>query len=273
MDKQIEEIYNGRNIEANRKGDAIRMEYDLIVFDQDDETAAIQKAKDTLPVKKEGLKLSMIEATERINESTYKVRATYQEDLEKERDETDAERSFTFDTSGATVHITQSKTTEAYPPTAPKYNGAIGVDNDGNINGVDITVPTLNFTETHILNHSKVNTRYKQKVAYLTGKVNNSRFRGFDAGEVLFLGATGSRTGTEKDDPWEVTFRFAVSENSLNLNVGGIIVPKKRGWDYMWVRYADTLANDKKSVVKKPVAVYIEQVYEKEDFGKLGLGN
>lgn len=273
MDKQIEEIYNGRNIEANRKGDALRMEYDLIVFEQEDEQSAIKKAKDTLPEKKEGLKLAMIEATERINENTYKVRATYQEDLEKEREETDAERSFTFDTSGATVHITQSKNTSIYPRTAPKFNGAIGVDNDGNINGVDITVPTLNFTETHILNHSKVNTRYKQKVAYLTGKVNNSRFRGFDAGEVLFLGATGSRTGTEKDDPWEVTFRFAVSENARNFMVGNISVSRKNGWDYMWIRYSDTLTEDKKTVVKTPVAVYVEQVYENEDFGKLGLGN
>ena len=272
MKSNVEEIYNGRSIEANRNGDVTRMEYDLIVFDKKDETQAIKAAKETLPLKNDGLKLSMIEATERINENTYKVRATYEEDIEKEREETDAERSFTFDTSGATVHITQSKSTKVYPSTAPVYSGAIGVDNDGNINGVDITVPTLNFTETHVLKHTKVSTRYKQLVAYLTGKVNDRAFRGFDPGEVLFLGATGSRTGTEKEDPWEVTFRFAVSQNTKNLQIGTINIPTKKGWEYMWVRYDDTISDDKKSLVKTPSAVYIEKVYDEDDFGKLGLG-
>jgi hypothetical protein len=37
------------------------------------------------------------------------------------------------------------------------------------------------------------------------------------------------------------------------------------------VRYADEEDQDAKAVVKKPVAVYVEQVYDEGDFGVLGL--
>ena len=48
---------------------------------------------------------------------------------------------------------------------------------------------------------------------------------------------------------------------------------RKYGWDYLWVRYADKVAENGKNVVKKPVAAYVEMVYPEGDFGRLGLGN
>lgn len=44
-------------------------------------------------------------------------------------------------------------------------------------------------------------------------------------------------------------------------------------WDYLWVRYADKVAEGGKNMVKKPVAAYVEQVYPEGDFGRLGIGN
>jgi hypothetical protein len=40
----------------------------------------------------------------------------------------------------------------------------------------------------------------------------------------------------------------------------------------MWVRYADSEDEAAKVIVKKPVAVYIEKVYEEGDFSLLGIG-
>jgi hypothetical protein len=40
----------------------------------------------------------------------------------------------------------------------------------------------------------------------------------------------------------------------------------------MWVQYADEVDNDKKQIVKKPVAVYIEKVYDSTGFSGLGVG-
>ena len=174
---------------------------------------------------------------------------------------------------GGTMHRNQSlKTVSKVPNDAPDFNGAIEVDNEGNVNGVDVTMPVLNFTETHTMAGSRVTTSYKKSVAALTGTVNRSSFRGFAAGEVLFLGASGQKRSKKASAPWEITFRFAVSPNQSSLSVGKLKVSNKKGWDYLWVRYADKVADNKKNVIKEPVAAYVEQVYPEGDFGNLGLG-
>ncbi|MBN2581477.1 MAG: hypothetical protein JXL80_00305 [Planctomycetes bacterium] len=187
-----------------------------------------------------------------------------------ERPET-GDSSFSFDTGGGTQHITQSLQTVAKyaaSGTAPDYGGAIGVTHDS-VQGVDITVPVYNFAETHYLADAVVTLAYRGTLFRLTGKVNNAAFKGLDAGECLFLGASGSKRGEED---WEITFRFAGSENKTGLTVGEITGIAKKGWEYMWVRYEDAEDDTAKALVKKPVAVYIEKVYEDGDFSGLGIG-
>ena len=172
------------------------------------------------------------------------------------------------------MHLNQSlKTDGRYPNSAPDFGGAIEVDNEGNVNGVDVTMPVLNFTETHTMAGTRGSTSYKKTLAALTGTVNKSSFRGFSAGEVLFLGASGTKRSRKATAPWEITYRFAVSPNKAGFRVGDIQVNRKCGWDYLWVRYADKVAEGGRNVVKKPVAAYVEQVYPEGDFGNLGLGN
>jgi len=179
------------------------------------------------------------------------------------------ESSFSFDTGGVTAHVTQSLATVArYAPsgTAPDCQGAIGVTSDS-VEGTDITVPVYNFSETHYLADSAVTGAYKATLFLLTGKVNNAPFKGFAAGEVLFLGASGSKRGAED---WEIAYRFAASPNVTGLSVGPITGISKKGWEYLWVRYAD--AEDQNVLVKQPIAAYVEQVYELGNFASLGIG-
>jgi len=182
------------------------------------------------------------------------------------------ESSFSFDTGGGTQHITQSISTvnhyAAPGKTAPDFGGAIGVTHD-NVEGVDITVPVYAFSETHYLADSFVTLAYRGTLFNLTGKVNNASFKGLAAGECLFLGASGSKRGA---DDWEITYRFAGSPNRSGLTVGPITGISKKGWEYMWVRYADTEDAAAKAIVKKPVAVYIERVYDEGNFASLGIG-
>ena len=103
----------------------------------------------------------------------------------------------------------------------------------------------------------------------LTGRVNSAPYKGFQAGECLFLGASGSKRGEED---WEISFRFAASPNKTGLSVGDIGGIDKKGWEYLWVRYADAEDPAAKSIVKRPAAVYVEQVYEYGDFSGLGIG-
>lgn len=180
--------------------------------------------------------------------------------------------SYQFDTGGGTHKITQSlQTMQRKAPagkTAPDFKGAIGVTQD-DVEGVDVTIPVYNFSETHIILASAVTNAYKSKLFALTGKTNNGQFRGFAVGEVLFLGASGAKRGKED---WEISFKFAASPNVQNLAVGEIQGIDKKGWDYLWIRYADSEDAESKTLVKKPLAAYVERVYDSGDFGDLGIG-
>jgi hypothetical protein len=179
------------------------------------------------------------------------------------------ESAFSFDTGGVTAHITQSLATvsrHAPSGTAPDCQGAIGVTGDS-VEGTDVTVPVYNFSETHYLADGAVTGAYKAVLFRLTGQVNGAPFKGFAVGEVLFLGASGAKRGTED---WEITYRFAASPNVTGLAVGPITGINKKGWEYLWVRYAD--AEDQNVLVKQPIAAYVEQVYPLGDFSTLGIG-
>ena len=190
----------------------------------------------------------------------------------REREPETGASQFSFDTGGGTQHITQSlSTVGAYAPPGgapPNFRGAVGVTRDS-IEGVDIHVPVYSFNETHYLSDAYVTPGYKGTLFQLTGKVNQSSFRGFSTGEVIFLGASGSMRGA---DDWEISFRFAASPNRRDLVIGNIAGISKRGWEYLWVSYADDEDEDTGFLVKRPVAVYVEQVYEYGDFSRLGIG-
>lgn len=190
------------------------------------------------------------------------------------------ESVFSFDTGGGSQHVTQSMATVArYAPSggggsggaAPDFRGAIGVTHDS-VEGVDITVPVYQFSETHYLPEAAVTLAYRGVLFSLTGRVNSGGFRGLAAGECLFLGASGSKRGASGGD-WEITFRFAGSPNATGLTVGDITGVNKLGWEYLWVRYEDGEDSAAMAIVKRPAAVYIEKVYELGDFAGLGIGS
>ena len=178
--------------------------------------------------------------------------------------------SYTFETSGGTQHITQSLQTiskHGKPGVLPPdFKGAIGVSADS-VEGTDITVPIFRFSETYSIPVPLITHAYKLTVFNLTGKVNSAAFKGFATGEVLFLGASGSRRGVEK---WEITYQFAASKNAVGITVGDIVNIDKKGWGYLWVRYGDV--EDEKVLVKQPESVYIERVYDSANFAQLGIG-
>ena len=195
---------------------------------------------------------------------------TVQYNHDRDEPDTGDEPTFSFDTTGGTQHITQSKQTisrTAVSEAAPDFKGAIGVTSNG-VEGVDITVPVYVFTYTYYLAPERVTQSFRLQIFALTGKVNSGGFRGFAAGEVLFLGATGSIRRGEK---WEITFRFAASQNRTSIKVGDITVPAKKGWEYLWVKYAEHEDENAKTLVQQPVAAYVERVYDEASFAPLEI--
>ena len=177
------------------------------------------------------------------------------------------EGDFTFETGGGTQHVTQGiAPPRSYPPGPPDFGGAINVTKDS-VDGVDIEVPVYNFSETHRIPDSTVTLGYRSTLFHMTKKVNNAPFKGLDAGECMFLGASGSRRGNEG---WDITFRFAGSPNQSNLAVGTITNIEKKGWEYMWVLYEDDVAGNQ--LIKKPVKVFSHPMYHSGDFSLLGIG-
>ncbi|RLJ02117.1 MAG: hypothetical protein DRP08_04810, partial [Candidatus Aenigmatarchaeota archaeon] len=84
-----------------------------------------------------------------------------------------------------------------------------------------------------------------------------------------FQGAAGSYR--EGQDDWEITFKFAASPNQEDIAIGDITDITKKGWEYLWARYEDVEDSSAKALVKKPTAVYVEQVYPCSDFYELGI--
>lgn len=180
-------------------------------------------------------------------------------------------RSRSFDTTGGTQHITQAHDETKYPSSAPTQEKAIAVDANG-VNGVDIVVPQLQWQETYDVPNSYVTSAWIRGVAGLTGTVNNGSFRGFGAGEVLFVGCSGSQEWDDQKGrgPWSLSFRFIASQNVTNQTIGSISGVAKKGHEYLWVRYEDSVAEN--TLIKKPKHVYVNKVYKETDFSGLGIG-
>jgi hypothetical protein len=107
----------------------------------------------------------------------------------------------------------------------------------------------------------------KNTLFALTGKVNDDTFKGLAAGECLFLGASGTLRDSGED--WEITYSFAASPNRTGITVGSITSIAKKGWEYLWVEYGEATSNNR--LIKVPVSVHVEQVYESGDFAGLGI--
>lgn len=274
MEIKLEPAFFDRTQAIDNDGNYTTAEIPYFVFEAEDEDVAIDFAKANVPIMYNDIPLESIEIDERLSKNVFKVTAQYKKSSAAalsaiDNDEPDP--VYSFDTGGGTQHLTQSlKTVGKYPSTAPDYSGAIGYDGE-NVTGIDVTMPVMNFSETHYLKPRKVSTKYKKTIAELTGNVNSKQFKGYSEGEVLFLGASGSRRGDSSDNFWEISFKFAVSSNQKKIKIGDLSISEKKGWDYLWVRYADDVKNGK-TLVKKPIAAYVEKVYERKDFGLLGIG-
>ena len=181
--------------------------------------------------------------------------------------------TYSFDTTGGTQHITNSRSTRKYPSTAPDYKNAIGVT-DKSVKGTDIIVPVFNFVKTKRFDNKDLTQQFLVNIAQITGSVNNAKFLGFEIGEVLFRGATGSIqqiNGHNIDGESDINFNFSASPNRDSYSIGDISGIKKNGWEYEWTRYKfdDDEVNHQK--IQVPKSVHIEEVYRSASFSILGV--
>jgi len=181
-----------------------------------------------------------------------------------------------FSTTGGTAHILQSletrervRATDFGGGAAPDNQRAIGLRRDG-IDGCDVTVGVMKYTFT--LQRSSVSLTDMRNWMRLTGKTNNATWKGFERGEMLFLGAEGQGAAF---GGWSVNLAFAYSEDwpagdpRCTIRTG-LAITSKRGWDHLWVAYQDAVASDQ--LYPLPKDAYVERVYEEANFGSIGIG-
>lgn len=180
--------------------------------------------------------------------------------------------TISIDTTGATVN-TQSAFSQtsfaASGETAPDFGESINVDADGNPQGVSKIIPSLKITVKAKIAAAYVTSpcAYAQILYECTGKVNDASFLCFDAGEVLFLGATGDLVS---EDP-VLNFAFEVSPNVTNYSIGGITGINKNGHDYIWFNFKQKQDASSGLKVSTPRAAYVSEVYEEADFSTMKI--
>lgn len=293
MSIKVEQIYYSEQLSTNelhahQKYTSGEIEY--IIKGAEDEDKAIIAARAHTANKYKGMHLVSISISERLYDDSWRVRCSYDASVATASIDGVSlpDSSVNFDFSSTTVNIKRSiKTVASYPrvigAATDNHYGAINVVDNGEqgktADGVDILRPQLEFSETHYFFNASLTTKYKRILADTIGTVNNAAFRGYNAGEVLFLGVSGSRAGKAKDDLWTLDFKFAVSLNESNINISGIEGVSKKGWEYAWlysrarVHAQEGAATNDGALYHRPESAYIEQVYPYADFGQLGIGN
>ena len=212
-------------------------------------------------------------AIKEVGAMLWDVAVTYGSKKKKEPEAGDS--SWAFDTTGGTKRITQTlEHINDYQPGgkgAIDNKGAIGVNENGDVEGVDVIDHSFKWRENHTLLLASFGWTYSDLLETLTGTVNNAAFRGKPAGTVLFEGATG---GQSAKDPLllDVTYNFRYSAAGVALVAGDIAGIAKDGHEYLWIQYDTTDDATGKKLAKQPRQANVEKVYETEDFSLLGIG-
>ena len=262
-----------KSIDKNGKYKSVEIRY--IVFEAADEDTALTAVLGVAAKELNDLPLDSIEIDERCGDQTFKINALYKtEDISSsgggDDDDDDEDPTISFDCGGGSKHLLYSLAQKKVfgdkdPGGAIGWNGKTG--DDCEITGVDIPTAQLRETYTVQMRVSKLSTSYKKKVAALVGKVNSGTFKGWSAGEVMFLGMSYS-TPAKKAKKVTVTFNFAIQPNESKVKVGGKSISKK-GFEYVWA-ISKTVANN--GTPKMQVeGIYVDQVCEYASFSSLGL--
>lgn len=179
--------------------------------------------------------------------------------------------SFSFRIGGRSQKIYEApviSTTAASGMTAKNFRGGINVDQKGKVDGTDIPARGFTFEMEHWITTGALTNSYLSTLVSTCTRYNNASFRGFAAGEVLYLGCTGTQDAGGK---YRLYHQFEASPNITSGSVanGQITGVNKKGWEYLWVSWAPTVESNQSTL--KPIAAYVHGWTTSADFSLLGI--
>lgn len=255
-----------------------------IVEGTEDDITACTSAYEFAPDEFSEIPKKSASVAERLTENAWKIEVNYGSESKSSSGDSgseDDEATMNFDCSAGTKHMTQaieqtcvyagsgeSKDSSDEASAVPiGWNGKDGSESEAA--GVDVSIGELRETYTKTMSKSKVTgTSWKRKVAELVGKVNSGSFKGWNAGEVMFLGCSYSAPskGSKKVS---VSFHFAIRLNESKATVAGQNIGGKKGFEYLWALTDDEVRDgERKRKVRK---IYKAVVCETDGFGGLGI--
>jgi hypothetical protein len=144
------------------------------------------------------------------------------------------------------------------PNGAPDFKNAIGVScqpgQTGTIEGCDIPVPSMTWTETWTFVATVVTWDYPNTLTSILGRVNKDIFRSYPAETVMFMGFESDAVGTTQR---KVSYTFKRSP-TVTIKIPGFNDIIKKGFQYAWADYARDTSNNRS--IMRPRAVYVEDV-------------
>ena len=254
-------------------------QYDLkyYVSDATSKQDAMKAVWADSPATYEGVPRSSIRFDSWVDDNNCEITVSYQKSSSSsspgQSDDTDGGSSFTFDCGGGSKHVVRSLTRQRQikgtvdPGLFIDWNGKTG--NQSEIKGVE--VPEAQLRETYVKNMkpSRLTTKWRKRIADLVGCVNASAFKGWQRGEVMFLGCSFSGN-TEADDVIPVSFNFMIQPNEDSVVIAdGVPAFSKEGFEYPWVITRPTDRNGIRTV--DVTDVFVAQVCPYRDFSALGL--
>lgn len=258
--------------------------YYIVTGTESEETACSQ-CYASAPATFAGIDKKSVSMSERLTQNSWKVEVRYGSETSSggssDSGDEDDEPTVNFDCSAGTKHVTQAisqtcvyagsgETKESSSEAAAVPIGWNGKDGSGSeAAGVDISIGELRETYTKTFSRSKVTgTGWKRKVAELVGKVNSGSFKGWSAGEVMFLGCSYSAplSGSKKVN---VSFHFAIHLNESNAVVAGEKIGSKKGFEYLWAMTDDEVKDGER--VRKVKKIYKAEVCDTDGFSSLGI--
>ena len=255
-----------------------------IVEGTEDDITACTSAYEFAPDEFSEIPKKSASVAERLTENAWKIEVNYGSESKSSSGDSgseDDEATMNFDCSAGTKHMTQaieqtcvyagsgeSKDSSDEASAVPiGWNGKDGSESEAA--GVDVSNGELRETYTKIMSKSKVTgTSWKRKVAELVGKVNSGSFKGWSAGEVMFLGCsyTAPTKGSKKV---AVSFHFAIRLNENRATIAGQSVGSVKGFEYLWALTDDEVKDgERKRKIRK---IYKAVVCETDGFGSLGV--
>lgn len=265
----------------NANGSTRSAELTYVVLDAADEEAALDAVRAKAAASYRNVPLSYVEISTRDNDTTFHVRAVYEYATGSGgggSSDDDDTPTMSFDCGGGQRHVTTALYQTHYGNHSAYndikligWNGKTG--SDMQVAGVDVPTaqPRLVFSK-YISYNEATDTRYMRNSCALVGYVNRDKFKGWNPGEVMFLGNSFG-TALKHVNKVQIQFNFAIQlAETKKIRLAGSSAETtitKKGFEYVWIIPKTDVKNG--MPVIEIDDFFVAGVIEARDFSALGI--